>query len=170
MEKIPLIEPVKERKEFGSVDEFNIFYNEHKDEFNTLTTCKLNKKYHVPGYRITKIKGVVSLKNIPESRITFQDKLEALNERMTNVETKVNTILKRMNEIIDTVNKTVTTLNTNIQQQAQAEQQRKEEQQRREDQARAHEQRIQEQARMQLPQVPQYAMNTLSMAAQEWLN
>ena len=55
---------------------------------------------------------------------------------------------------------------------AQAEQQRKEEQQRREDQARAHEQRIQEQAqaRMQLPQVSQYAMNTLSMAAQEWLN
>ena len=63
MQKIPVIAPVKDIKEFKTIDEFNVFYNDHRNEFESLTTCMLNKKYKIPGYKITKIQGEVKLKN-----------------------------------------------------------------------------------------------------------
>lgn len=104
MEKIPVIQPVKEAKEFSSIDEFNVFYNDHKDEFEEQTTCMLNKKYKVPGFRITKIKGEVKLKNIPESRKTALDKVNAANDRIFTLENKLNNIITAFNNVIDKCN------------------------------------------------------------------
>ena len=100
---IQLIEPIKEKREFSSPEEFDAFYQEHKSELEEKTTHKLNKMFNVPGYRITKIKGVLSLKNIPQSRITSTMKIETL-------ELKVNEIRDRMNECINTVNNIVDAL------------------------------------------------------------
>ena len=97
---IQLIEPIKEKREFSSPEEFDAFYQEHKSELEEKTTHKLNKMFNVPGYRITKIKGVLSLKNIPQSRITSTMKIETL-------ELKVNEIRDRMNECINMVNRIV---------------------------------------------------------------
>lgn len=104
MEKIPMLEPIKDVKEFASVDEFNVFYNENKKKFEELTTCKLNKMYKIPGYRITKIKGVPTLKNIPESKITFNDRLENMSGRVSDVEDKLKIVIQRMNDLIEKVN------------------------------------------------------------------
>ena len=55
IEPIEVIEPYNPQiVEFENVDEFNIYYSTHKDEFNNMTTQKLNTKYKIPGYRLTK--------------------------------------------------------------------------------------------------------------------
>ena len=60
---LKIIEPIKNYlKEFKTVDEFNLWYSKNKDEIDSLTTHKLNKMYHIEGYRITKIKGKLCLK------------------------------------------------------------------------------------------------------------
>ena len=100
---IQLIEPIKEKREFQTPAEFDAYYQEHKTELEAKTTHKLNKMFNVPGYRITKIKGVLSLKNIPQSRITSTMKIETL-------ELKVNEIRDRVNECINTVNDIVDAL------------------------------------------------------------
>ena len=100
---IQLIEPIKEKREFKTPAEFDAYYQEHKTELEEKTTHKLNKMFNVPGYRITKIKGILSLKNIPQSRITSTMKIETL-------ELKVNEIRDRMNECINTVNNIVDAL------------------------------------------------------------
>ena len=118
--KIKTIEPVREKRRFNNVDEFNKFYNDHQEEFEKNTTCILNKKYEVPGYKITKIKGEVSLKNIPESRQTTLDKIEQHNNRLTTIETTLNTLIQRFNEVVTKVNdalKEVQSMKTTIDEQ-----------------------------------------------------
>ena len=67
---IKIIEPIKNYlKEFKTVDEFNLWYNKNKDEIDSLTTHKLNKMYHIDGYRITKIKGKLCLKKFEDKTI-----------------------------------------------------------------------------------------------------
>ena len=66
---VKVIEPIKNYlKEFNSPDEFNLFYSKNKSEIDAYTTHKLNKMYHIIGYRITKIKGVLMLKKWDESK------------------------------------------------------------------------------------------------------
>ena len=61
--EVKVIEPIKNYiKEFNKPVEFNLWYAKHKDEVDALTTHKLNKMYHIEGYRITKIKGELMLK------------------------------------------------------------------------------------------------------------
>ena len=60
---LKIIEPIKNHlKEFKTVDEFNLYYSKHKEDIDSMTTHKLNKLYHIDGYRITKIKGKLCLK------------------------------------------------------------------------------------------------------------
>jgi len=55
-------------KVFSTFEEFNTWYYKHKDMVDPQTTHILNKKYSIPGYWITKIKGVLSLKRVkPET-------------------------------------------------------------------------------------------------------
>ena len=102
--KVPTIQPIKEKRTFKTPEEFTEFYNAHEDFFEKTTTCKLNKMYEVPGFKITKLQGVVSLKNIPESRVTANDKIEKLSNRVLTLE-------EMMNKCIKTVNETVTKTN-----------------------------------------------------------
>ena len=58
---IEVIQPYKPQPiQFKSPDDFNIYYNKHADEFNE-TTYKLNVKYKIPGFKITKLKGELKL-------------------------------------------------------------------------------------------------------------
>lgn len=67
MSEIKILQPITNYiKEFDSPDEFNLFYNKHKEEIDSTTTHKLNKLYHIKGYRITKIKDVLMLKKHEE--------------------------------------------------------------------------------------------------------
>lgn len=107
-ERIPIIEPITESVTFDSTDDFNNYYNEHKEEMEALSTCKLNKKYKIivddKPYKITKIKGVLSLRTIPQSRVSLVDKHNDLENRINDVEYKLNELIQKINDIINYVN------------------------------------------------------------------
>ena len=53
MKPLEVIEPYNPQiVEFETVDDFNIYYNKHPDEFANKTTQKLNTKYKIPGYKL----------------------------------------------------------------------------------------------------------------------
>lgn len=99
--KIPLItKPTI--TEFRDVDDFNNYYQQNKDEFETTTTHMLNKKYKIPGFKITKIKGVVSLKNIqnnkPQILETVNKKMDALQHEACKRD-ELNPLLERISAL-----------------------------------------------------------------------
>lgn len=102
---IPLIEPIKEKREFASPTEFDAYYQEHRQELDEKTTHKLNKMFTIPGYRITKIKGVLSLKNIPQSRVTSTMKIDALEEKTNEMKDRLNLCINTINKVIDLIQK-----------------------------------------------------------------
>ena len=108
---VKVIEPIKNYlKEFNSPDEFNLFYSKNKSEIDAYTTHKLNKMYHIVGYRITKIKGVLMLKKWDESKnmkITPQtisppnitEELDEIHSEIDKIKETVNSIISYINSI-----------------------------------------------------------------------
>ena len=101
IEPIEVIEPYNPQiVEFESVDDFNIYYSTHKDEFNNMTTQKLNTKYKIPGYRLTKkennlklIKDYYKRKNENiKMDTTGANDIKALLNRITLLEKQVENI------------------------------------------------------------------------------
>lgn len=107
-ERVPIIEPITESVTFESTNDFNNYYNEHKEEMEALSTCKLNKKYKIiednKPYKITKIKGVLSLRTIPQSRVSIVDKHNDLENRFNDLNDKVNELIQKINDIINYIN------------------------------------------------------------------
>ena len=101
IEPIEVIEPYNPQiVEFESVDDFNIYYSTHKDEFNNMTTQKLNTKYKIPGYRLTKKENNLKLikdyykrknENIKMDTSGAND-IKALQDRITLLEKQVENI------------------------------------------------------------------------------
>lgn len=117
--EIKLIEPIKNySKEFNTPDEFNIWYSKNKNEIDSLTTHKLNKMYHIVGYRITKIKGVLCLKkwngnkNIKTNESKNEVKVdevidefrEEYSEQLEELKKEIDLIKKAMNNLIAFIN------------------------------------------------------------------
>ena len=93
---LKIIVPVnKYIKEFESPEEFNVFYAKHKDEIDSQTTHMLNKKYHIKGLVITKIKGELCLKKpwIKKNN----------NESSNDLEVRVKRLEETVNKIIDLI-------------------------------------------------------------------
>ena len=114
--EIKVIEPIKNYlKEFNSPVEFNLWYAKNKDDVNKLTTHKLNKMYHIVGYRITKIKGVLMLKEDTEShrtKLSFDD-VEELKDEMARQRLDIDDTKVEVEKIKETVNKLINFINTN---------------------------------------------------------
>lgn len=106
---LKVIEPIKTYlKEFSSPDEFNLFYAKNKADIDSQTTHKLNKMYHIKGYRITKIKNVLMLKKWDEaantrclrqtedehSKENINDKIEELNNDISSMKEAINKIIQ----------------------------------------------------------------------------
>ena len=53
-----------------------------------LTTHKLNKMYHINGYRVTRIKGVLSLKKAPKATKPKEDDSET-EQRFMAIENEI---------------------------------------------------------------------------------
>ena len=69
LKPLEVIEPYKPQIiTFETIDEFNLYYNRHLDEFANMTTQKLNMKYKIPGYRITEPANSERLKLIKDYR------------------------------------------------------------------------------------------------------
>ena len=95
---IEVIQPYKPNPiQFSSPDDFNIYYNKHKDDFND-TTYKLNVKYKIPGFKITKIKGEMKLikdyahkssTSLQHAAHTDDDEIKHLTSRLTDIERRL---------------------------------------------------------------------------------
>ena len=113
--EIKVIEPIKNYlKEFNSPVEFNLWYAKNKDEVDKLTTHKLNKMYHIMGYRITKIKGELMLKEYMESqhsKLSIDDIVELKND----LQRKNISLENEMEKIKETVNRLINFINVNFQ-------------------------------------------------------
>ncbi len=108
--EIKVIEPIKNYlKEFNSPVEFNLWYAKNKDEVDKLTTHKLNKMYHIMGYRITKIRGELMLKEDIESQ---HSKL-SIDELKNDLQHKTLSLENEMEKIKETINKLINFINSN---------------------------------------------------------
>lgn len=102
---VKIIEPIKNYlKEFNTPEEFNNFYSVNKDALNELTTHKLNKMYHVKGYRITKIKNELMLKRWDDSpheepKFTPIDKFNAHEERISSLQKELEMSKSQLTEM-----------------------------------------------------------------------
>ena len=106
---IEVIQPYKPQPiQFKSPDDFNIYYNKHADEFNE-TTYKLNVKYKIPGFKITKLKGELKLiKDYAHTaaraepsplRSDNDDELKRLATRLADVEARLASIEQYLQQI-----------------------------------------------------------------------
>ena len=117
---VKVVEPIRTpMKEFNSVDEFNLFYHNHKDEMMETTTHRLNKMYKINGYRITKIRGELCLKKVREAvkqkngdgrspsaiGVDSGDGVDDHDGDVVDVETRLQRLEEAVNEIIDALNK-----------------------------------------------------------------
>ena len=101
--EVKVIETIKNYlKEFNTPVEFNLWYAKNKDEVDKLTTHKLNKMYHIVGYRITKIKGILMLKE--DKKVKNEEENEDIYELKAELE-----------KIKETVNKIINFINANFQ-------------------------------------------------------
>ena len=115
---VKVVEPIQSpMKEFNNVDEFNLFYHNHKDEMMSTTTHRLNKMYKINGYRITKIRGELCLKKVREavkqkSDVESGEGNDIVDRRSrgeaddtVDIETRLQRLEEVVNEIIDALNK-----------------------------------------------------------------
>ena len=127
---LKVIEPIKiDVKTFQDKQEFELFYNSHKNEFENCTTTKLNRMYKIPGYRITRQKEELCLKkdytknNKQESDDDNTQKFDELKDELTkmieevklyfNSEiAKINTRYKKIEKIINQQTETLNHLIT----------------------------------------------------------
>jgi F0F1-type ATP synthase gamma subunit len=98
---LPVLKPITETIVFKNEREFNEYYNLHKDVIDQLNTNKLNKMFLIPEFRITKIKGVLSLKLLTPSRVNHSVKLSDQETRITELEAKINQIIEVLSEQFD---------------------------------------------------------------------
>ena len=95
-EPLEVIEPFKpEVIKFTNTEDFNTYYSKHADEFTDLTTQKLNIKYKIPGYRLTKKQGELKLMK------DYYQKPEEVNSPATNLEARVALLERKLQEISD---------------------------------------------------------------------
>ena len=114
---INIIEPVTSYiKIFKTIDEFNLFYSKNKDHLNRLTTHMLNKMYCVEGYRLTKVKGELSLRKYDDTMKRYfsrKDEADLRDSEIIRIDNEIIRLNKEIAEIRDGVNRIIKYLNPN---------------------------------------------------------
>ena len=113
VEPLEVIEPYRPQIiQFESIEDFNSYYSKHQNEFNE-TTQKLNKKYKIPGYKFTSLKGTLkiikdyqlkdssesSLEETPQEREFMKCHVKNLEEKIKNQQNMINELQKQIVEI-----------------------------------------------------------------------
>ena len=116
---VQVIEPYKPQViQFENIDDFNIYYTKHADDFKDITTYKLNVKYKIPGYKITRKSGELKLIKDYRSRGPPSDEVDYANkDKMTESQNEDNEelpILRQRIEHAEQQIKTLTAQLTNI--------------------------------------------------------
>lgn len=115
--EVKIIEPIRNyTKEFNTPDEFNIWYSKNKDTIDSLTTHKLNKMYHINGYRITKIKGTLCLKKwenkvkkeVDKNNVSVDEVVDEFREEYSS---QLEDMKKDIKELKNVINKIISYIN-----------------------------------------------------------
>ena len=136
MELKVINEITDEVKNFKSIEEFNLFYQKHKDEMNDQTTQYLNRVYKIitpegVEYKITKkncskngnrrIGGDIFLKKVVKTNAlqelkqdVIKAEIENLKSNIQNCEHKFAAIDKKLVELTNTVNQIAKYINEQI--------------------------------------------------------
>ena len=86
---------------FETPKEFEQYLTEHKDDLDAMTTIKLNRTYLIRGYRITKIKGVISLRKLGTYDNDLNPVESPLHDRVVELEEQVEAMKKILDEIMN---------------------------------------------------------------------
>ena len=98
--EITVLEPFSpEIITFDSIDEFKEYLAENEKSMNELSTIKLNKQYKIEGYKITKLKGVISLK-----KIKYIEQDNELDYRVSEIEDALLTLSNKVDTIVSLLN------------------------------------------------------------------
>ena len=97
-----ILEPFRaEVIEFEDKNDFIKYVNEDMETYKSLTTQKLNKMFHIPGYRITKLQGDISLKAVggkedadAEKKMRSEIMEEVMEKVRSEIEEKVKDIVE----------------------------------------------------------------------------
>ena len=104
---VQVIEPYKPQViQFENIDDFNIYYTKHADDFKDITTYKLNVKYKIPGYKITRKSGELKLikdyankDKMTESQNEDNEELPILRQRIEHAEQQIKTLTAQLTNI-----------------------------------------------------------------------
>jgi len=100
--KLEVVQPYNPQViHFDTPDDFNAYYNKHQDDFNDISTYKLNVKYKIPGFKLSKIQG--QLKVVKDYSKTSSHhsttpspdvytRLTALEQRISSIEAYLQTL------------------------------------------------------------------------------
>lgn len=87
--KVKIIEPFQpEIIECENKDEFAQILKADEEKYKEFTTQKLNRIFHVPGYKVTKCKGEICLRSIKNCE-KIDDKTE-IKEEIKNIKAAFN--------------------------------------------------------------------------------
>ena len=79
---------------FDTPEEFTEYLTEHLEEMNATTTNKLNIKFKIRGYTITKIKGEICLKKSKNTDETNTDSIHQFTDKLDQIIDKLDTLLR----------------------------------------------------------------------------
>ena len=78
---------------FDTPEEFTEYLTEHLEEMNATTTNKLNIKFKIRGYTITKIKGEICLKKSKNTDESNTDSIHQFTDKLDQIINKLDTLL-----------------------------------------------------------------------------
>ena len=137
---LKVLEPIQlDVKTFKDKQEFELFFNSHKNEFENSTTTRLNRMYKIPGYRISRVKDELCLKkdytknnlgnssnidsqqieeleekimkSLEEERGNTEQLIEKVNENLQKLESRFGNLLLKIKKMENVINQQTDTLN-----------------------------------------------------------
>ena len=141
---LKVLEPIQlDVKTFKDKQEFELFFNSHKNEFENSTTTRLNRMYKIPGYRISRVKDELCLKKdytknnlgnssnidtqqfdeleekimkiLEEERGNTEELIEKVNENLQKLESRFGNLLLKIKKMENVINQQTETLNNLLQ-------------------------------------------------------
>ena len=96
---IKIIEPFQpEVIECENVEDFSEIINANKEKYDEYTTQKLNKTFKIPGYKVTKINGEISLRSIKPCE-QLSGKTHKIKEEIKNIKEAFNNLSEQFDYI-----------------------------------------------------------------------
>ena len=89
-----------EARNFNSMEDFNQYYELHKEEIDAMTTQAINKNYKIPGMHFTKRKNELKALAINEKTDPVEDLrllLDNTNEEIRIMKVTIKKMIKEIN-------------------------------------------------------------------------